>query len=405
MAVAAPIGMRARRSMRAPCPPSLPWHALNLLRPAACAHLALAPRRDLAARVRPAKVRRSLVLTRTGPAHRGHRIPCAASRRPTSPVAASLWTSRSHSHRQHARPAPALLLQLQLEQLGPQQRHGALPVAPLRALLLQEAKSVVKEARSGPARLDRQATGARGRRGSAPRGAASAAPRPRRRRTAGEAPRSRTPHDAGAAQVGAAQVGRSQGRHLAEDADSCGLVEEVHRRLHLVHVLAASAAGPRGGQLDVLFVGWGERQDGPGVGGLRRARRLRVTDNMTQQGEGTPPCLALGSILTSTSSTSGMIATVAVEVCTRPEVSVAGTRCTRCTPDSYLSLLYTLRRRGWEPAGRGQTCGCEARVGATLARGGRLRTPGWARALLCALACCKLQASAKQGEQPLWARG
>lgn len=38
-----------------------------------------------------------------------------------------------------------------------------------------------------------------------------------------------------------------------------------------------------------------------------------------------------------------MIATVAVEVWTRPLVSVAGTRCTRCTPDSYLSLLYTLR--------------------------------------------------------------
>lgn len=51
----------------------------------------------------------------------------------------------------------------------------------------------------------------------------------------------------------------------------------------------------------------------------------------------------LGSIFTSTSSTSGMMATVAVEVCTRPLVSVAGTRCTRCTPDSYFSLLYTLR--------------------------------------------------------------
>ena len=40
--------------------------------------------------------------------------------------------------------------------------------------------------------------------------------------------------------------------------------------------------------------------------------------------------------------TSGMIATVAVDVCTRPELSVAGTRCTRWTPLSNLSLLYTL---------------------------------------------------------------
>ncbi len=32
---------------------------------------------------------------------------------------------------------------------------------------------------------------------------------------------------------------------------------------------------------------------------------------------------------------------MAVLVCTRPCVSVCGTRCTRCTPLSYLSLLYT----------------------------------------------------------------
>ncbi len=32
---------------------------------------------------------------------------------------------------------------------------------------------------------------------------------------------------------------------------------------------------------------------------------------------------------------------VAVLVCTRPCVSVCGTRCTRCTPLSYFSLLYT----------------------------------------------------------------
>ena len=47
-------------------------------------------------------------------------------------------------------------------------------------------------------------------------------------------------------------------------------------------------------------------------------------------------------ISTSNSSASGNTATVAAEVCTRPCVSVAGTLCTRCTPDSYLSVPYTL---------------------------------------------------------------
>src|SRR5208283_6109594 len=51
--------------------------------------------------------------------------------------------------------------------------------------------------------------------------------------------------------------------------------------------------------------------------------------------------MSLASILTSTSSASGRTATVMAEVCTRPWVSVAGTRCTRCTPDSYLSCEYT----------------------------------------------------------------
>ena len=37
----------------------------------------------------------------------------------------------------------------------------------------------------------------------------------------------------------------------AEDLDPAGLVREVHRRLHLVHVLPASAAAPRGGDLAV----------------------------------------------------------------------------------------------------------------------------------------------------------
>ena len=46
---------------------------------------------------------------------------------------------------------------------------------------------------------------------------------------------------------------------------------------------------------------------------------------------------SLGSMWISTSSTSGSTATVAVEVWMRPVDSVTGTRCTRCTPDSYLS--------------------------------------------------------------------
>ena len=44
--------------------------------------------------------------------------------------------------------------------------------------------------------------------------------------------------------------------------------------------------------------------------------------------------MSLSSILTSTSSASGSTATVAADVWMRPWVSVAGTRCTRCTPDS-----------------------------------------------------------------------
>src|SRR5664280_2701675 len=48
---------------------------------------------------------------------------------------------------------------------------------------------------------------------------------------------------------------------------------------------------------------------------------------------------SLGSSLTSTSSASASTATVMAEVCTRPCCSVTGTRCTRCTPLSYLSLL------------------------------------------------------------------
>ena len=46
---------------------------------------------------------------------------------------------------------------------------------------------------------------------------------------------------------------------------------------------------------------------------------------------------------TSTSSTSGSTATVAAEVWMRPCVSVSGTRCTRCTPDSNFSLAKAPR--------------------------------------------------------------
>ena len=51
--------------------------------------------------------------------------------------------------------------------------------------------------------------------------------------------------------------------------------------------------------------------------------------------------ISLGSIRTSTSSASGNTATVMAEVWTRPCCSVTGTRCTRCTPLSYFSLLKT----------------------------------------------------------------
>src|SRR6516164_7125120 len=50
---------------------------------------------------------------------------------------------------------------------------------------------------------------------------------------------------------------------------------------------------------------------------------------------------SLASILMSTSSASGNTATVTADVCTRPCCSVAGTRCTRCTPLSYLSCENT----------------------------------------------------------------
>ena len=50
---------------------------------------------------------------------------------------------------------------------------------------------------------------------------------------------------------------------------------------------------------------------------------------------------SFSSIWMSASSASGSTATVAVEVWMRPCDSVVGTRCTRCTPLSYLSRPYT----------------------------------------------------------------
>ena len=49
---------------------------------------------------------------------------------------------------------------------------------------------------------------------------------------------------------------------------------------------------------------------------------------------------SFGSISTSTSSVSGSTSTPAALVWMRPCDSVAGTRCTRCTPPSYFSRAY-----------------------------------------------------------------
>src|SRR5579875_1001041 len=51
--------------------------------------------------------------------------------------------------------------------------------------------------------------------------------------------------------------------------------------------------------------------------------------------------MSFASILMSTSSASGSTATVTADVCTRPCVSVCGTRCTRWTPLSYFSFENT----------------------------------------------------------------
>ena len=51
--------------------------------------------------------------------------------------------------------------------------------------------------------------------------------------------------------------------------------------------------------------------------------------------------ISSGRMSMSTSSASGSTATVAADVWMRPDASVAGTRWTRCTPDSNFSLAKT----------------------------------------------------------------
>lgn len=71
-----------------------------------------------------------------------------------------------------------------------------------------------------------------------------------------------------------------------------------------------------------------------GASGAQRGGRWRRAADSGARGAA-HSVISLGSIFTSTSETSGMMATVAVEVWIRPCVSVAGTRCTRWTPASY----------------------------------------------------------------------
>ena len=77
---------------------------------------------------------------------------------------------------------------------------------------------------------------------------------------------------------------------------------------------------------------------------------MRIADSVLLTCWPPAPCARMVSIRkssllmsTSTSSTSGSTATVAAEVWMRPCVSVSGTRCTRCTPDSNFSLAKAPR--------------------------------------------------------------
>ena len=70
---------------------------------------------------------------------------------------------------------------------------------------------------------------------------------------------------------------------------------------------------------------------------MRTAESVVLTTGRRARGAVDVDLDSLGSSSTSTSSASGSTATVAVEVWMRPWVSVCGTRCTRCTPDSHLN--------------------------------------------------------------------
>ena len=65
-----------------------------------------------------------------------------------------------------------------------------------------------------------------------------------------------------------------------------------------------------------------------------------VVDVLRDAGVNVVPVPGASAVIAALSA-SGITATVAAEVCTRPCVSVLGTRCTRCTPLSNFMVPYT----------------------------------------------------------------
>lgn len=166
----------------------------------------------------------------------------------------------SHTGSAPAQPSPALLLKLQLKELGTQQCHGALAVPPLRPLLLQASMQQGRARQNRSARAPaRRAICSLWRHKHFPhltqREPYKAAAANRRYRPLS----SRRPPAHGGARL----CGMTR---LAEDADASGLVREVDSRLHLVHILPTCAARPRRGQLNIL-----QRGDREGTG--RKGRR------------------------------------------------------------------------------------------------------------------------------------